>query len=339
MVATDAEYREISDTYSELREELMDLFKVGTNKAAVNDLLRQATHDLERGDYDRARLNLAKARSVARTSTANFLGRMIEEVGRVLVSIRGIGADVGKARPMLVAAKKALNQGEHRLAASLILGSVHAIRGLAEAYLECIIDVVRADYNLTLVESFGLDAGHARDVLERAMEDLKARNFQKARDHAEQVREEVRSINRDWTKTSRLLTDAKLAIDEARHKGADVSSAQSSLGEAMERMEKNAFSAARQKLRDAIEGAEAATPEPAGEEGEDMDSVVRKMRRTAKEAIDRTRGMGADVADAEMNYAVGWKRQQDGDMDGALRFYSRAIDEAISAGKAMAWKG
>lgn len=339
MSTTDAEYREISDTYSELRDELRDLFKVGTNKAAVNDLLRQATHDLERRDYDRARLNLAKAQSVARTSTANFLGRILEEVRKVLHSVRGIGADIGKARPMLIAAKKALNQGEHRLAASLILGSAHAIKGLAEDYLDCIVDVVKADYNLTLVESFGLDAGHARNVFQRAMDELKARNFAKARDLTEQVRKEVRSLNKDWTKTSKLLTDAKLAIDDARSKGADVSSAESALAEATERMEKNNFSAARQRLRDAIERAEAATPEPTDADGEDLDSVVMRMGRTAKEAIDRTRGMGADVADAEMNYAVGWKRQQEGDMDGALKFYSRAIDEAINAGKAMAWKG
>ncbi|NIP35635.1 MAG: hypothetical protein GWN18_11745, partial [Thermoplasmata archaeon] len=50
MPATDAEALEISEDYQEVKRELEDLFKVGTNKARVNDLLRQATRNLERGD-------------------------------------------------------------------------------------------------------------------------------------------------------------------------------------------------------------------------------------------------------------------------------------------------
>ncbi len=339
MQAADPEYREISETYAVLRNELADLFKVGTDKAAVNDLLRQATHDLERRDYDRARLNLAKAQSVARTSTATFLNNLIVEVRNVLLSVRTIGGDISTARPMRITAKTAINKKQYRKAATLILGSVQVIKGLDEAYIECLMDVVKANYNLTLVESFGLEVRHARYTLEQAIDELKSRNFSEARRLSEQIREEVRSLNRDWNKTSKLMTEAKMAINEARAKGADVRSAEEAVAEAMERVEKNAFSAARQRLRDALERAEAAQQEVAGEDEDDPATVVMKMRRTAKEAIDRTRGMGADVADAEMHYAVGWKRQQEGDLDGALRYYSRAVDEAISAGKAMAWKG
>jgi hypothetical protein len=84
---------------------------------------------------------------------------------------------------------------------------------------------------------------------------------------------------------------------------------------------------------EAQEGARASTDQ------EDISIVVSRKQSMSKEAIDRSKRMGADVTDAEMHYALGWNKEGDGDMNGALNHYSKALDAAIKAGKAMAWRG
>ena len=337
MRATDREYQEISEDYEEARRELKGLFKVGTNKARVNDLLKQATRNLEKGDYDRARLNIAKAQSTARTSTQTFIGNLILEVRNIMLFVRTIGGDISLARPMLITAKKLMNGKRYRKAAVLTLQSVEAIKNIDDRYRETLMVLVKVKYNYVLVESFGLDMTRAKEPMDKAFSELKARNFGAAENLAAKARREVRAINRDFMETSALLTVARFAEMDAREAGADVTEAHTLLEKGIQQIERNEFEVARELLRDAIDSVPRVVPEDEGED--DFATFVSKKKRTAKEAIDRTKGMGADVSDAEMQFAVGWKRQQEGDFEGALKYYSRAIDEAIDAGKAMAWKG
>jgi hypothetical protein len=71
----------------------------------------------------------------------------------------------------------------------------------------------------------------------------------------------------------------------------------------------------------------------------DIEVQTIRKRRTAKEAIDAGRRMGADVSDAKMYFAMGWKREQEGDMEAAIGYYAEALEAAIEAGKALTWKG
>ncbi len=337
MPATDAEYLEISEAYEGVKRELEDLFKVGTDKARVNDLLRQATRDLERGDYDRARLNISKAQSTARTSTQNFITNLIVEYRNILLAVRTKGADISTARPMLITAKKALDQKRYRRAAVLCLDSIETIGGLDDDLMSTLKVLAKVRYNYTLVESFGLDMSSAEEPLVQAFNELKAGNYRKALDLAARARAEVKALNTDYRETLRLLTDARFAVDDARRAGEDVTQQEFLFNKGVEQFERNEFEVAKELLRDAISIASRA--DQAAGESDDLASYVSKRKRTAKEAIARTKGMGADVSDAEIQYAAGWKRQQEGDLEEAIRFYSRAIDKAIDAGKAMAWKG
>ncbi|UCC94034.1 MAG: hypothetical protein JSW25_05070, partial [Thermoplasmata archaeon] len=95
---------EIQKDLQEAEDEIADLSELGTNEARVNELLDQARTNLERGDFKKARLNIAKAQSTARTSTQNFINNYIIEVRNVLLSIRTIGGNIATARPMLITA-------------------------------------------------------------------------------------------------------------------------------------------------------------------------------------------------------------------------------------------
>ena len=241
MRATDREYQEISEDYEEARRELKGLFKVGTNKARVNDLLKQATRNLEKGDYDRARLNIAKAQSTARTSTQTFIGNLILEVRNIMLFVRTIGGDISLARPMLITAKKLMNGKRYRKAAVLTLQSVEAIKNIDDRYRETLMVLVKVKYNYVLVESFGLDMTRAKEPMDKAFSELKARNFGAAENLAAKARREVRAINRDFMETSALLTDARFAVMDAREAGADVTEAHTLLEKGIQQIERNEF--------------------------------------------------------------------------------------------------
>lgn len=339
--ATDEEYQEISETYAELRKELNGLFNVGTNKVLVNQFLRKAAYDLERGDYDRARLNLSKALSTARDSTTAFLDTWLRVMTNVLLAVKAWGGDIRVARPMVITAKEQLRSKSYRQAATMTLDAVKAIEGIDEDHRAALMDVVKAWYNLTLTESFGLDVSWAKDLVEMAFNDLRDGNHDKAVELANNARAELGRINAEHKNAMRRLEDARESIETGRRAGADMTRAEALMAKGTERIETNDMNGAVEILTKAYEEAEEAvgTPVMPGRREEDLATVVEEKRAMAKQAVDRTRGMGADVADAEMRLAMGWKRHQDGDLEAALRYYHEAIDEAINAGKAMAWRG
>jgi hypothetical protein len=79
--------------------------------------------------------------------------------------------------------------------------------------------------------------------------------------------------------------------------------------------------------------------EMADEEHESSKSTALRIRQISKQAIDRGRAMGADVSEAELLFAMGNKRQQDGEWEQAIGYFSDSLDEAIKAGKAITWQG
>jgi hypothetical protein len=200
---------------------------------------------------------------------------------------------------------------------------------------------MRARYNHTLTESFGLDVSWARDLLDMAFNELREKNYGKAIELANNAKSEVRRINADHKEAIKRLEDARESVETGRRTGADMTKAEALMAKGIERIEANDMNGAAEILTKTHEAAEGAvgTPVPPERRADDLATVVEEKRRMAKAAIDRTRGMGADVADAEMRLAMGWKRQQAGELEPALRYYHEAIDEAIHAGKAMAWKG
>jgi hypothetical protein len=221
MSATGTDYLEISEAYAEVRDEISDLFKVGTNKPKVKELLREATYHLDRGDSDRAIYYIEQAQSTARTATRDFINDLIVEVRNILLSTRTVGGDISKARPMLITAKKYLNSMEYRQAASIVLRSIDAIGDLPSDYHKTLKEMMKVLYNFTLLETSGLDMTRAKVPMEMAFGELKNKRYRKALKMADHARSEVRAINKEYKDTSNLMVDAKFAIREAQGSGAD----------------------------------------------------------------------------------------------------------------------
>jgi hypothetical protein len=111
---------DIQGDLQEAEDEISNLAELGTNEARVNELMEQARTNLDRGDFKKARLNIAKAQSTARTSTQNFINNYIIEVRNVLLSVRTIGGNIATARPMLITAKKEMNKKDYPKAVELV---------------------------------------------------------------------------------------------------------------------------------------------------------------------------------------------------------------------------
>jgi tetratricopeptide (TPR) repeat protein len=259
----------------------------------------------------------------------------------VLLAVRAGGGDISVARPMVIAAKKQLNSGNYQKVATMTFDSVKAIKGVDEDHRTALMEVVKAWYNLTLTDSFGLDVSWAKDLVEMAFNEMRDGNHDKAVELAMNARAELRRVNADHKAAIKRLEDARESVETGRRAGADMTKAEALMAKGVERIEANDLNGAVEMLTKAYEEAEGAVGTPVAPERreEDLATVVEEKRQMAKQAIDRTRAMGADVADAEMRLAMGWKRQQDGELEAALRYYHEAIDEAINAGKAMAWRG
>ncbi|UCC92699.1 MAG: hypothetical protein JSW25_08550, partial [Thermoplasmata archaeon] len=293
---------------------------------------------------------------------------------------------------------------------SICLKSVEEIGGLSINYRETLLDLVKAKYNFTLLESMGLDMSPARVHMDMAFSELKNKRYRRATESAKEAKAEVKVIHREYKETMDLYVNAKFAIRDARESGAYVAEAQELMDRAIEALEKSNFIKSRTLLDDVINVAERASEgagdhigraddleercrvlfktlsssqvngvdsnraleirrdiERAMESGnyqlaeslmdelwaalarldqaedregaEDLEDLVTRKRETAKEAIHRGRAMGADVSDADMHYAIGWQREKSYDLEGARECYSKALDAAIRAGRAMAWKG
>ena len=515
MPATNREYEEISQTYAEVREELEELFKVGTDRTVVNDLLQEATRALEAGDHDKARLSITEAESTAHAATLDFLNNWISEVRDILLSARSAGADISTSRPLLITAQKALNGRKYRKAANLTFKSFDTLGGVSDNYRNTLKTLMKAKYNYTLVESFGLDMRRGREQMDLAFGELKKGDYEAAIVHSKRATSEVRHINKVYKRRFQKVPDAKGSpnegdmgittetidtevtigesvdgvgssdvFDERLHtlknvnsslnrKGVDISTLkeverrmETAMVEGDQELADSLFDQIRDEISRMVKEAddqyqqEASDPpdlprvpedepgtrtrvterlqkvkeqitltedlgidttwllelEGRGEEAlaqgkygladdlidqissnipkltadhlderfegarslikgaqkqgfdvdeqrallseagsaaakGELDTMIELLDRveigvhairskgTAEEAIHGGKRMGADVSDAEMHYAMGWKRQQDGEMEEALRYYSKAIEEAIEAGKALAWKG
>ena len=94
------EKEEIELSISDGEELIAELSELGTNESRAQELLEQARKNLDRGDFKKARLNIAKALSTAKTSTQTFINSYIIEVRNVLLSVRTVGGNIATARPI-----------------------------------------------------------------------------------------------------------------------------------------------------------------------------------------------------------------------------------------------
>ncbi|NOQ52985.1 MAG: hypothetical protein GQ558_00095, partial [Thermoplasmata archaeon] len=271
---------EIEISLSEATDEIAVLTELGTNEARVQELVDQARANLERGDFKKARLNIAKALSTARTSTQNFINNYIIEVRNVLLSVRTIGGNIATARPMLITAKKEMNKKDYTRAVDLVNDSIMTIKGVDQEYLTTLQELMRSKYTYTLAESLGLNVAEVGEHLESAFQELKNKNHEKAIKLAQKSDFEVEIITEDFKATSEDLAISKEAINEGKKVGADVAEADFLLSKAITQIEKNSFEVAQELLTDALEAAEKARNERVGALLEESKAVIEEEERT-----------------------------------------------------------
>ena len=274
------ERSEIEASLSESMEEIVILTELGTNEARVQELIDQARANLERGDFKKARLNIAKALSTARTSTQNFINNYIIEVRNVLLSVRTIGGNIATARPMLITAKKEMNKKDYPRAVDLVNDSIMTIKGVDQEYLSSLQELMKSKYTYTLAESLGLNVAEIGEHLESAFQELKNKNYDKAIKLAQKSDFEVEIISEDYKATSEDLAVAKEAINEGKKVGADVAEADFLLSKAITQIEKNSFEVAQELLTDANDAAEKARNERVGALLEESKAVIEEEERT-----------------------------------------------------------
>jgi len=255
---------EIQHELQEAEDEVVSLSELGTNEARVNELMEQARTNLERGDFKKARLNIAKAQSTARTSTQTFINNYIIEVRNVLLSVRTVGGNIATARPMLITAKKEMNKKDFGKAVELVNESITTIKGVDQEYLDTLKELMKSKYNLVLAESLGLNVAEVGENLEQAFNELKNREYDKSIKLAQKTDFEVEIISEDFKTTSEDLAKAKESINEGKKVGADVTEADFLLSKAISQIEKNNFDMAQELLNDATTKADQARNERVG---------------------------------------------------------------------------
>ncbi len=239
MPATVQEIREIGEEYAALKEELSVLFKVGTNKAIVRNILREAAGAIEAEEYGLARDRMELARWTAHTATEYFLMLWMDAVRNSYLAIRAQGADIRASNRLLEDADRALKARSYRDVVLRSFQSFDAIKNMPEGYIDALKAVMKVRYNYTLVESFGLDMSWASGLMEMAMDELAAGNPGKAKDLAKNARAEVSRINAGYDESSLLIRDTGEAIDKGRSRGVDVARAERLLAKAEERFVAN----------------------------------------------------------------------------------------------------
>jgi hypothetical protein len=259
-----SEKEDIESDLFEAEEEVAQLAKLGTNEARVNELMAQARTNLDRGDFKKARLNIAKAQSTARTSTQNFINNYIIEVRNVLLSVRTIGGNIATARPMLITAKKEMNKKDYAKAVDLVNDSITTIKGVDQEYLETLQELMRSKYNFTLAESLGLNVADVSEHLDQAFNEIKNKEYDRAIKLAQKTDFEVEIITEDFKTTSEDLAAAKESILEGKKVGADITEADFLLSKAITQIEKNNFEVSQELLTDANDAAEKARNERVG---------------------------------------------------------------------------
>lgn len=239
MPATAQEIREIGEEYAALKRELAVLFKVGTNKPIVRNILREAAGAIEAEEFGLARERIALARSTAHTATEYFLMLWMDSVRNAYLAIRAQGADIRASNRLLGDADRALRTRSYRNVVLRSFQSFDVIKNMPDEYIDALKSVMKVRYNYTLVESFGLDMTWASGLMEMAMDELNAGNLQKATDLAKNARAEVARINAGYEESSLLIRDTGEAIEKGRRRGVDVARAEAILAKAEDRFVAN----------------------------------------------------------------------------------------------------
>jgi tetratricopeptide (TPR) repeat protein len=309
-----ADKEEIQNDLQEAEDEIASLAELGTNEARVNELMEQARTNLDRGDFKKARLNIAKAQSTARTSTQNFINNYIIEVRNVLLSVRTIGGNIATARPMLITAKKEMNKKDYLKAVDLVNDSINTIKGVDQEYLETLQELMKSKYNYTLADSLGLNVADVKENLDQAFGELKAKEYDKAIKLAQKTDFEVEIITEDYKTTSEDLAKAKESILEGKKVGADITEADFLLSKAITQIEKNSFEVAQELLTDANDAAEKARNERVG-----------ALLSQSKEVVEEEQKKGVQADDSESLLSEAEKSYKRADYTATIDLINEAI--------------
>ena len=302
----------IDDRINALREEKLDieramkeasaevkaLSELGTNEARVNEHMEQARHGIERGDLKKARVSIAKALSIAKTSTQAFIDAYIDEVRELLLSVRTIGGNISTARPLLITAKKDINKKEFKEAINRVRESVGTIKGVDEEYIEVLNVIMDSYLKYTLAASMGLTVVEIDEHLKNAMVELNQKQYDKARKLAQKADFEVEIAIEDFKTTSEDLARARESLEESKKVGADVSEADFLLTKAIAAMEKNSFEVAQELFTDAATASDKARSKRVGD-------LIQDARETIEEEEKKGISIGEGkrlLTDAEEAY-------------------------------------
>ncbi len=314
IIKVKADKENIQTDLQDAEDEIAGLAELGTNEARVNELMEQARTNLDRGDFKKARLNIAKAQSTARTSTQNFINNYIIEVRNVLLSVRTIGGNIATARPMLITAKKEMNKKDYAKAVELVNDSINTIKGVDQEYLETLLELMRSKYNYTLAESIGLNLTEVKDNMDLAFNELKSKEYGKSIKLAQKTDFEVEIITEDYKTTSEDLTKAKESIIEGKKVGADITEADFLLSKAIAQIEKNNFEMAQDLLTDANDAAEKA-----------RNARVGALLAQSKEVIEEEEKKGVQVCDSEALLSEAEKSYKRADYTATIDLINEAI--------------
>ncbi len=289
---------DIEHAMKEASEEIKGLSELGTNEARVNEHLEQARHGIERGDLKKARVSIAKALSIAKTSTQAFIDAYIDEVRNVLLSVRTIGGNISTARPLLITAKKDINKKEFKEAVTRVRESVSTVKGVEDEYIEVLKVIVDSYLKYTLASSMGLNVAEMDEHLKNATVELNQKQFEKARKLAQKADFEVEIAIEDFKTTSEDLAKARESLEESKKVGADVSEADFLLTKAIAAMEKNSFEVAQELFTDAATASDKARSKRVGD-------LLQDARETIEEEEKKGISIGEGkrlLTDAEESY-------------------------------------
>ena len=153
---------ELQLAYKNAHKTVARLSKIGTDTPRAKAHLLEAQRAFDKGDYVEVRHNIAEAISTARDSTHAFLNLFTIETLRILDWLRTEDIDISPSEPRIAAADMELRRLAFGRAARLLIKSIESIVGISPRFHDVLVELVMADYNLVLAESFGLHLPLAR---------------------------------------------------------------------------------------------------------------------------------------------------------------------------------
>ncbi len=235
--ASKADRARAKQQLQEARDAVAPLVKLGTNRPMVETYLDRAEEHIENGDVERAQAAIGRARTTAVDSTTAFIHDYILEVRNALIVARAHGADVGKARPVLIMAQKALQRQEFRKAVSHCFEAVYSVRSMPRRYNDTLLVLMKARYDVTLAESVGLDVSTFETDLDLGFKALANKDWERAERKAHISRSRARELMVDYSKALKALIKAREVVGSGKRMGADVSEAEGLMAEGLQRIE------------------------------------------------------------------------------------------------------